>query len=168
MAEDAAPTSFTRRVLASLSGAAKLLDRFPMSLLTLSARIFPAAIFWQSGQTKVAGWQVTDSAVFLFAQEYRLPLIDPWLAAHLAAVAEHIFPLLLVLGLGSRFSAAALLVMTAIIQVFVYPSAWPTHGVWAVCLTLVIVRGPGLFSLDHLIWRSFGSLDTSRRNAASA
>jgi putative oxidoreductase len=168
MGEDVAPTSFTRRVLASLTGATKLLDRFPMSLLTLSARIFPAAIFWQAGQTKVVGWQVTDSAVFLFAQEYRLPLVDPWLAAHLAAVAEHVFPLLLVLGLASRLSATALLIMTAIIQIFVYASAWPTHGVWAVCLTLVIVRGPGLFSLDHVFLRSFASLKTSRRNAASA
>ncbi len=161
MAEDVAPISFTRRVLAWFERAAMLLERFPLSLLTFAARVFPAAIFWQSGQTKVVGWQVTDSAVFLFAQEYRLPLVDPWLAAHLAVVAEHIFPLLLVLGLASRFSAAALLVMTAIIQIFVYPSAWPTHGVWAVCLTLVIVRGPGLFSLDHLIWRSFGSRDAS-------
>ncbi len=70
-------------------------------------------------------------------------------------VAEHLFPVLLVIGLASRFSATALLLMTAVIEVFVYPDAWPIHGVWATCFLIVIARGPGLLSLDHLIARRY-------------
>jgi putative oxidoreductase len=132
---------------------ASLLDRIPQSLVSLAARIFPAAVFWMSGQTKVEGWHVTDNAIALFRDEYALPLIDPALAARLAAFAEHFFPLLLVLGLFSRLSALALLTMTAIIEIFVYPDAWPTHGVWATCLLVVLARGPGVFSLDYLLGR---------------
>ncbi|MBV8962826.1 MAG: DoxX family protein [Hyphomicrobiales bacterium] len=130
-----------------------LFDHLPYSLLALAARIFPAAVFWQSGQTKVDGWHLSDSAVDLFRDEYKLPLIDPSIAAHLAAFAEHFFPILLVLGLASRFAALALLFMTLVIEVFVYPDAWPTHGVWATCFLVIIARGPGIFSLDHLIAR---------------
>jgi putative oxidoreductase len=132
---------------------ASLLDRIPQSLISLAARIFPAAVFWMSGQTKVEGWHVTDNAVALFRDEYALPLIDPAVAARLAAFGEHFFPLLLVLGLFSRVAALALLTMTAIIEIFVYPDAWPTHGVWATCLLFVLARGPGVFSLDYLLGR---------------
>ncbi|MFT0861867.1 DoxX family protein [Ancylobacter sp. G4_0304] len=127
------------------------LDTVPLSLVLLCARIFPATVFWQSGQTKVEGWQVTDSAVALFQEEYRLPVIDPSLAAHLAAFAEHFFPVLLALGLATRFSALALFGMTMVIEILVYPDAWPTHGVWATCFLLLILRGPGAISLDSLI-----------------
>lgn len=130
-----------------------LCERIPYSVLALAARIFPAAVFWMSGQTKVDGFRVTESAVALFREEYQLPLIDPTVAAHLAAFAEHFFPVLLVIGLASRFSALALLGMTLVIQFLVYPGAWPTHGVWAACFLLVIARGPGVLSLDHLIAR---------------
>lgn len=133
------------------------LDAVPLSIVLLCARIFPAAVFWQSGQTKVEGWQVTDSAVALFQEEYRLPFVDPWIAAHLAAFAEHFFPVLLVAGLATRFSAAALLGMTAVIEIFVYPDAWPTHGVWATCFLLLILRGPGAVSVDALVGRRFRS-----------
>ncbi|MFS8037543.1 DoxX family protein [Xanthobacter sp. AM11] len=129
------------------------LDAVPLDLVCLCARIFPAAVFWQSGQTKVDGWQVTDGAVALFREEYQLPLLDPWIAAHLAAFAEHFFPVLLVLGLATRVSAAALLAMTAVIEIFVYPDAWPTHGVWATCFLLLVLRGPGALSIDALIDR---------------
>ena len=132
-----------------------VLDRFPYSILALAARAFPAAVFWQSGETKVNGWGLSDSAVDLFRDEYKLPLIDPTVAAYLAAFAEHFFPILLVLGLGSRFAALALLFMTLVIEVFVYPDAWPTHGVWATCFLVIIARGPGAFSLDQLIARHF-------------
>lgn len=128
-----------------------VLDRIPHSALALAARIFPAAVFWQSGQTKVSGFGLSDSAVFLFQDEYRLPLVDPTVAAYGAAFAEHFFPVLLVLGLASRFAALALFGMTLVIEIFVYPDAWPTHGVWAVCFLYVIARGPGVVSLDHLI-----------------
>ena len=128
-----------------------LLARFPENLLLLAARVFPAAIFWQSGRTKVDGFALSDSAVFLFEEEYKLPLLPPELAATMAAIAEHAFPILLVLGLATRLSALALIGMTATIQIFVYPDAWPTHGVWAVALLLVAVKGPGAWSLDRAI-----------------
>ncbi|PNG26912.1 DoxX family protein [Methylocella silvestris] len=134
-----------------------LLNQIPQSFLSLCARVFPAAVFWMSGETKVDGWRLSDSAVDLFRDEYRLPLIDPSIAAHLSAFAEHFFPFLLVIGLASRFSALALLGMTLVIEIFVYPDAWPTHGVWATCFLVVIARGPGIFSLDHLIARRYGA-----------
>lgn len=132
---------------------AAILDRIPLSLILLAARIFPAAVFWRSGETKVEGWHLKDSAIDLFRDEYALPFIDPELAAKLAAVSEHFFPVLLVIGLASRFAALVLLCMTAVIEIFVYPDAWPEHGVWATCFLIVIARGPGIFSLDHLLTR---------------
>jgi putative oxidoreductase len=130
-----------------------LLDKIPQSLISLAARIFPAAVFWRSGQTKVEDFHVTENAIDLFRDEYALPLIDPALAAKIAAFSEHFFPVLLVIGLASRFAALALLIMTAVIEIFVYPDAWPTHGVWATCFLVVIARGPGIFSLDNFLAR---------------
>jgi putative oxidoreductase len=137
----------------ALQRAIATLDTIPQDAIALAARVFAAAIFWQSGQTKLDGWRVSDGAIDLFREEYRLPLLDPVWAAHLAALGEHLFPLLLVLGLASRFAALALLGMTAVIQIFVYPDAWPTHGVWAVALLVIVARGPGHLSLDHLVAR---------------
>lgn len=134
-----------------------LMDRFPYALVALAARVFPAAVFWYSGQTKVEGWRVSENAVDLFRDEYKLPFLDPWTGAHLAAFAEHFFPILLVIGLATRFSALALLTMTLVIQVFVYPGAWPTHGVWAACFLVLIAQGPGAISIDHLLARRFGT-----------
>ncbi|MCL2453670.1 MAG: DoxX family protein [Alphaproteobacteria bacterium] len=127
------------------------LDKFPQSLLSLFARIFPAAVFWRSGETKVEGFHLSDNAIDLFRDEYRLPFIDPELAAKIAAISEHLFPFLLVLGLASRLAAFALLIMTSVIEIFVYPDAWPEHGLWATCFLIVITRGPGVFSFDHLL-----------------
>lgn len=135
---------------------AALLERVPDSLVLLAARLFPAAIFWQSGRTKVEGWDVSETALFLFQEEYRLPLVDPLLAARAAAAFEHLLPILLVLGLATRLSAGALLGMTLVIQLFVYPDAWPTHGTWAALMLLLLVRGPGGISLDHLLFRKLG------------
>lgn len=135
----------------------RLMNMIPHDLVALVSRLSIGAVFWQSGQTKVDGWHVTDNAVYLFQTEYKLPLVDPWLAAHLAAFAEHFFPLLLWIGLASRLSALALLGMTLVIEVFVYPDAWPTHGTWAVCFVVVIAGGPGRISLDHLISRTFAA-----------
>jgi putative oxidoreductase len=140
------PAVIIQRMMAAL-------DRIPYGLIALAARVFPAAVFWQSGQTKVAGWHLKLSAIALFQNEYKLPLIDPTIAAYLSAFSEHLFPLLLVIGLATRFAALALLLMTAVIEIFVYPDAWPTHGVWATCFLLLIARGPGVCSLDHLIAR---------------
>lgn len=132
----------------------RLAQRIPDSLLLLGARLFPAAVFWQSGRTKMDGWQINESALYLFQEEYRLPVIDPQLAAQLAAIAEHVFPVLLVLGLATRLSACALLGMTLVIQCLVYPDAWPTHGTWAALLLWLVARGPGSASLDHLFFRA--------------
>jgi putative oxidoreductase len=131
------------------------LGRVPNSLIALLARFGIAGIFFRSGQTKVSGWEVTDSTFFLFAEEYRVPLLPPEVAAYMAAFAEHFFPVLLVIGLASRFSAASLLAMTLVIQIFVYPNLWPDHTLWAAAMVFVIARGPGTLSLDHLIARKF-------------
>lgn len=122
------------------------------SALALAARISVAAIFFLSGRTKVDGLlTVNESAYTLFREEYHLPLIPPVFAAHMAAYAEHLFPALLLLGLFTRLSAAALLGMTAVIQIFVYPDAWPTHLSWAGLLLLLMARGGGVVSLDRSI-----------------
>jgi putative oxidoreductase len=120
------------------------------SLLVLVARLSIAAIFLMSGRTKVSGFlTITPSTYELFRTEYALPLVTPELAAHLATYSEHLFPLLLVLGLFSRLSALALLGMTLVIEVFVYPDAWPTHLSWAGLLLLIVARGGGVMSLDR-------------------
>ena len=128
-----------------------LFESIPYALVALTARVAPAAVFWQSGQTKLEGWHVSDNAIYLFREEYKLPLIDPVIAAHLAAFAEHFFPILLVLGLATRFAALALLGMTLVIEIFVYPDAWPTHLSWAAPLLLLAARGGGRFSVDRAL-----------------
>jgi putative oxidoreductase len=120
------------------------------SVLALVARISIAAIFIMSGRTKVEGFlTLTDSTYELFRTEYNLPLISPVLAAHLSAYAEHLFPALLILGLFSRLSALALVAMTLVIEIFVYPDAWPTHLSWIGLLLIIIAKGAGRFSLDR-------------------
>lgn len=127
-----------------------LLDRVTWDIPALALRVFPAAIFFASGRTKVEGWQIADSTWFLFEHEYALPLIPSPFAAVAATVAEHVLPILLILGIATRLSALGLLGMTAVIQIFVYPEAWQTHGLWAACLLAVAARGPGRISVDHL------------------
>ena len=140
-------------------GVSALVERFvsianmiPDSALSLIARIGIAGVFWRSGQTKVNGFEVTDSTYYLFREEYALPVIPPEIAANLAAFAEHFFPVLLIIGLATRFSALALLGMTLVIQIFVYPASWPDHTVWAAALAVIIARGPGIVSLDHWLF----------------
>jgi len=146
-----------------------LFERTPYWLIALLGRFSIAAVFWKSGQTKVQGFaldivsgefqfgmpQLSDSAVYLFEEEYHLPLIAPEPAAIMAAFAEHIFPVLILLGLATRFSALALLLMTLIIQLLVYPDAYPTHGAWATVLLLLLAKGPGAVALDRFIARKF-------------
>lgn len=147
--------------------AVALFERVPYSLVALLARFSIAAVFWSSGQTKVEGFalniasgefqpgwpRLSENAVALFRDEYRLPLLAPEWAAVLAAAAEHVLPLLLLAGLATRWSALALLAMTLVIQLFVYPGAYATHGTWAALLLLLMVQGPGAVSLDHWIAR---------------
>jgi putative oxidoreductase len=118
-------------------------------VLLLVARFGIAAIFFLSGRTKVEGLlTITPAAFDLFENEYVLPLISPTIAVHAATYAEHLFPIMLVLGLLTRGAAAGLLGMTLVIEIFVYPDAWPTHLSWAAILLPLIARGPGRWSLD--------------------
>lgn len=127
-------------------------ERIPAWLLPLLFRLGIAGVFFLSARTKVEGlFTITDGTFALFESEYALPLIAPSTAAHLATTAEHVFPVLLVLGLLTRLSALALLIMTLVIQVFVYPDAWPTHLSWAALLVPLIARGGGKLSLDRIL-----------------
>jgi putative oxidoreductase len=121
-------------------------------LLALAGRFSIAAIFFQSGRTKVEGFlTITESTYELFRSEYRLPLVTPEIGAHIAASVETFVPVLLVLGLATRFSAFVLLGMTTIIEIFVYPDAWPTHLSWAAILLYLIGRGAGRVSVDRAL-----------------
>ena len=123
----------------------------PLSLILLVQRLGIAAVFFMSGRTKVDGvLTVNESAFELFRYEYALPLVMPEAAAYAATYSEHLFPLLLALGLFTRFSATALLIMTLVIQVFVYPDAWPTHLSWAGLFLPLVAFGGGKLSLDRL------------------
>ncbi len=155
-----------------VSAAIGLFERIPNTLVAFIARFSIAALFWSSGQTKVQGlainlvngeftlgWpRLSDSVVLLFQDEYKLPFIPPELGAMMAATAEHLFPLLILIGLGTRFSALALLGMTLVIQLFVYPGAYATHGTWAAVLLYLMVRGPGVLSVDHWLAHRYGML----------
>jgi len=124
----------------------------PLDLILLVQRIGIAAIFFQSGRTKVEGWfTLSEGTFFLFENDYALPLLPPVQAAYAATIAEHVFPILLVLGLFTRLSASALLAMTLVIQIFVYPDAWPTHLSWAGLLVPLIAMGGGRVATDRLV-----------------
>lgn len=124
----------------------------PEGLLTLLARLAIAYTFWSSGRTKVDGLlNVTDSTKFLFAEEYQVPLIPPDIAAYMATYAEHFFPVLLLLGLFTRFAAISLLLMTLVIQLFVYPDAWNVHMWWIIGMLYLLRAGGGALSLDRLL-----------------
>jgi len=150
-----------------IESAIQRFERIPHTLVAFVARFSIAAVFWSSGQTKVEGlavnivngdfslgWpRLSESALALFQTEYKLPIVPPELAAPMAAFAEHLLPLLLLFGLATRFSALGLLVMTLVIQVFVYPGAYATHGTWAAVLLYLMARGPGALSIDHWLSR---------------
>jgi putative oxidoreductase len=133
----------------------RLYDRLgalPLSLLQLMARISMATIFWRAGQSKLANWDLT---VQLFASEYKVPVLPPELAAPLAASVELTTPVLLVLGLATRIACLPMISMTLVIQIFVYPQSWAEHLTWMTFLVLLLTRGPGVVSADHLIKRIF-------------
>jgi len=131
---------------------ARLTGALPDDALLLVDRVAVAAIFFLSGRTKVEGlFTIKPSTYELFRTEYALPLLPPELAAHMATTAEHLFPLLLVLGLCTRGAALGLLGMTAVIEVFVYPDAWPTHLSWAALLLPLVAKGGGRWALDQLM-----------------
>ena len=144
-------------------------EQIPYSLIAFVARFSIAAVFWKSGQTKVEGFAVdlvngtfelgeprlAASTLPLFRSEYHVPLLSPEVAAHMAAFAEHFFPVLILIGFATRFSALALSGMTLVIQLFVYPDAYPTHGTWLGVLLLLVAKGPGCLSIDQLIARRY-------------
>lgn len=152
------PSSLIKQAIA-------LFEKIPYSLIAFIARFSIAAVFWKSGQTKVEGFAIdlingtlelgtpklAASTLPLFRSEYKVPLLSPEVAAHMAAFAEHFFPVLILVGFATRFSALALIGMTLTIQLFVYPDAYPTHGTWLALLLLLVAQGPGRLSIDHLI-----------------
>jgi putative oxidoreductase len=126
----------------------------PLSLLLFVQRLGIAAVFFMSGRTKIeeGSWfTISDGAFELFRSDYALPFISPVPATYAATTAEHLFPILLTLGLFTRVSAGALFVMTAVIEMFVYPDAWPTHLSWAGLLLPLIALGGGKLSLDRVL-----------------
>jgi putative oxidoreductase len=143
--------SLAKPIAASIDRAIGLLERISYWLLALPLRLGAAAVFWNSAQTKLANW---DATLELFADEYKVPLLPPEIAAHLALGIELTTPVLLVLGLFTRAAALVLLAMTTVIEIFVYPLAWPTHIQWAAMLLVLLCRGPGKLSLDRLLWPS--------------
>lgn len=124
------------------------LDQIPMSVVLLAARLAVADVFWRSAQSKLASWPTT---IQLFANEYKVPLLPPVAAAYLATATELTASVLLLLGFLSRAAALALIGLTAVIQLAVYPENWPDHILWASLLLLIVARGPGSVSLDRLL-----------------
>lgn len=142
------------------------LEAVPYSALALPLRLGVAWIFWNAAQVKLISWPRT---IDLFTDEYRVPLLPPELAASMALSIEIACPVLLVVGLLARFAVAVLLGMTAVIQTFVYPEAWPTHLQWSAMMLVLLCRGAGMFSVDHLAWRWLGTrLAGNRPGAASS
>lgn len=129
------------------------LNQVPYAVLALPLRFAVAIVFWSSAMAKLANWETTIS---LFTDDYKVPLLPPVLAANMALTIELTTPVLLVLGLFTRAAALVLLGMTAVIEIFVYPQAWPTHIQWAAMLFVLLCRGAGEVSLDRLLWRHFG------------
>jgi putative oxidoreductase len=126
------------------------LEQIPMSLLLLLARVGVGMVFFKAGLLKYQSFEFT---VLLFRDEYKVPLLDPELGARMAMTQELALPVLLFVGLGTRLATLPLFGMLVVIQTFVYPHAWADHLYWAGTLLLILARGPGMFSLDHLITR---------------
>jgi putative oxidoreductase len=145
--------------IAWVDSARAWLARFPLSIILLAGRIGVGATFFKAGLLKYHSFEF---AVKLFQEEYRVPLLDPAVAARVAMVQELTIPVLLFLGLATRMATIPLLGMIAVIQTFVYPNAYNDHLVWGSILVLVLTRGPGVFSLDYLIEQV-----VSRRRAAT-
>lgn len=130
------------------------LGQFPMTLIQLAMRLSIAAVFFNSGLLKIRSWEF---AIKLFEEEYKLPFLDPTLAARLAAFTELTFPVLIAVGLATRLATLPLLGMVAVIQIFVYPHAWHEHLLWASVLAVLLTRGPGAISVDHLVERNLAA-----------
>jgi putative oxidoreductase len=150
MTDLAASPSRLSPLLALVSKVIAFLDRVPYAVLALPLRAAVATVFWNSAMAKLANW---DTTIELFTDEYKVPLLPPEIAANMALAIEITTPVLLVLGLLTRAAALVLIGMTTVIEIFVYPQAWPTHIQWAAMLLVLICRGAGAFSIDHLLWQ---------------
>jgi len=126
------------------------------SVLDLAIRLYVAKVFFQSGLTKIASW---SSTLALFEDEYHVPLLPPVVAAYLGTAVELGIPVLLVLGLGTRFASVVLFVFN-IVAAISYPdlsdSGLKDHILWGWLLAVLVFHGPGRISLDFLFWRKFG------------
>jgi len=131
-----------------------LLERVPVAIPQLLFRFGIGLVFWRSAQSKLTSW---DTTLLLFREEYKVPVLPPELAAYLATAVELTAPILLALGLATRLGAAATLGMTLVIQLFVYPESYPDHLLWAGPLLYLVLRGPGVLSIDHLIRKRFAA-----------
>lgn len=142
-----------------------LAGRMPEGLMLLFMRVVLAGIFWRSGQTKIAEdtwFTISENTFYLFQDEYSGVPLPSHLAAVMATVSEHLFPILLVLGLFTRLSALALLGMTMVIQIFVYPDAWwQVHSLWVAMALVLVIRGGGWLSLDALLVRRTSNIRTA-------
>lgn len=149
------PSSSEHSVLAPVGRLIRWLESIPYALLAIPLRFAVATVFWNSAMTKLANW---ETAIFLFTEEYKVPLLPPEFAAYMATSIELTAPVLLVLGLATRPTALVLLGMTMVIEIFVYPQAWPTHLQWAAILLVLLCHGAGKLSLDHLFRRRLDAM----------
>lgn len=141
-----------------------IFSMIPEWLVALISRFAIATVFWRSVQTKIEGWQIfgqnlkfwniTDSTFFLFQYEYTLPILSGKIAAYLATFGEFFLSIGILIGLLTRFSAIGLLIMTAVIQLFVYPESWSVHILWAALLVYLIKHGGGAISMDFLLQKA--------------
>jgi len=137
-------------MLSLIGKATALFERIPGDLIAIVARIGIATTFLRSGLLKLDGWS-NGNTLALFTDEYKLPLIPPEIAAYMATACELSMPVLILAGFFTRFGALVLLCMTLTIEIFVYPNAFDTHGVWAASLLYLMKYGPGMLSLDHFV-----------------
>jgi putative oxidoreductase len=150
MTNDATAIRPSSGALGMLGRIRAVLEGVSYTWLALPLRFAVASVFWNSAMAKLANW---DTTLSLFSDEYQLPLLPPEFAAYAATSIELTTPVLLVLGLLTRAAAFVLLGMTAVIEIFVYPQAWPTHIQWAAMLLVLLCRGAGALSIDHLLRR---------------
>jgi putative oxidoreductase len=157
------PASLGLMLIRRLENIPSSLNGWLTALWEFGLRVGVAMVFFHSGETKVASsgwwdvgswWSITDTTILLFTEEYKVPILPPDVAAYLATTAEHVAPVMVILGLGARLGAAVLLGMTLVIQIFIYPDHWYEHLLWTAPLIYVFVRGPGRLSIDYMIRRS--------------
>jgi putative oxidoreductase len=144
-------------MLSVIGKATALFERIPGDLIAIIARVGIATTFFRSGLLKLDGWS-NGNTLALFTDEYKLPVIPPEIAAYMATACELSMPVLILAGFFTRFAALVLLGMTLVIEIFVYPNAFDTHGVWAATLLYIMKYGPGTLSVDHFVGALRGSI----------